>query len=132
MQLVLRVLSKVNPDDAVRDAGLTKRGSIITALPDDHVFSLRERTNPEWRIIHLPLATEEGVADFLAPEDGDHETNPMLLRRKFSFDFEHPSLPPSFAAFIADDARAEPVFSLSFTNTMLNPLKKVNPTRFRE
>jgi hypothetical protein len=51
--LVIRTANHLREDGTVNTAR-HRRGDVIAALPDGHVFSERERANPAWRFWELP------------------------------------------------------------------------------
>ena len=110
MQLVIRVLSRPDSDPKTH-ADRTHRGDVIVVMPDTHIFSEFERTNPEWRIIKINLTESEGMA--LKTEEVD-AGNVKLLKWKrinrLNLDLPSPSYPNDFSAFIADDSRAIQIF----------------------
>ena len=122
-QVVIRVADKINPDKALNQQ-LLKRGDIVELVGDDHVWSAKELTNPDWRIVVLPALTESDVLPFMAPEfPTGPETDVRILRRRaFSFDIE--ALPAQWAAWFADDTRAQPTRTLNATAGQISAYKK--------
>lgn len=125
-ELLLRVVSKANPDDPVLDSKLTKRGDVIVAVEDGWAWSQPERSNPHWRIIRLPNVTLSEAQSFLAPEPEDTPETPSRFRqrRAFRFDIDNPALPAAFAAWLADDSRAQPARTVNFDWQQLVAFRK--------
>lgn len=130
-ELLLRVVDKVNPDDPYKDVQLTKRGDVVTALPDGWAWSSEEQRNPHWRILKWPSLTLSAATVFLSPEiDSKPQLtgeNPMLQRRGFAFDLDAPALPAALKAWLADDTRAEPFFTVPDGITLAMVRKKKPP-----
>lgn len=84
-QIVVQLVDKTHPDPEM-DARQYKRGDVICALPDDHVFSEYERNNPAWRIISVPDMSLSEAQALCANEPGDPKVNRMLQRRVFRLD----------------------------------------------
>ena len=88
MQLLVRVVSKVNNRDPVKDAQLTKAGDVIVYKPDGEEWGIEELKNPDWRIIQVPGMTEEEAIALTSPElppNLDREY-PLLQRRALKLD----------------------------------------------
>lgn len=88
MQLLVRVVSKVDPKDPVKDAQLTKAGDVIVYKQDGEEWGIQELKNPDWRIIQVPGMTEEEAIALTSPElppNLDREY-PLLQRRAMKLD----------------------------------------------
>ena len=90
-QIVVRVRPKDESGSPYVDRERWGRGDVIEVHPDSHVFSQREASNPDWRIIQVPGVPPRKLASFLAPDVGfgDREAeraNRVLRRRAFRLD----------------------------------------------
>lgn len=127
-ELLLRVADKTSADP-FKDAKLTKRGDVIVALPDGWNWTEEEQRNPAWRILKWPALSLSAASVFLSPELDTEPAqlgieNPMLQRRGFGLDLDAKSLPPAFAAWLADDTRAAPFFTVPAGITVTTLRKK--------
>lgn len=113
MELLIRVADKIS-DDIYRNVKLTKRGHVIAVMPDGHDWGARELDNPDWRIIRI---TGIGAAEAraLVAEEPGLEVNRMRQCRAFKLDLDDVRLPEDARAFIADDSRKIPVFTVSLS-----------------
>lgn len=129
-ELLLRVTDKVNPDFYM-NTKCTKRGDVVVVQPDGWVWGERELTLPFWRILKAPGASMSAGETFLAPELDTDPQNPSrtLQRRAFGFNLAHPSLPAALTAYLVDDTRAQPAYTLaqSFKDTQLLAVKVTKP-----
>lgn len=131
MEALLRVKDKKNLNSETLDARLTKRGDVIVVVPDGHNWGKEELTNPDWRIVKVPAVTVEEAAPCLEPEDefGSPSWTPMSQRRKTMINADHVNLPQAFKAWLVDDTRAQPTFTLSITKQQFADIKALRPTR---
>lgn len=118
-ELLVRVVSKVNPSDVYKDVKLTKRGDVIVAQPDGWGWSDMEKTNPDWRIFKWPSVTVSEASVFLSPElpiapkaSPDMPDDPMLQRRGFNIDVDLAALPASLRQYLSDMTRAQSSFDV--------------------
>jgi hypothetical protein len=114
-ELLVRVVSKLNPDDVYKDVKLTKRGDVIMVVPDGWGWSIEEKTNPDWRIVKWPSETVVNASTLLTPELPEVETtipDPMLQRRGFYLNLDKAGLPQALKNFINDNTRAQWFFSI--------------------
>lgn len=90
MQLLVRVVDKINPKDPVKNAQLTKAGDVIVYKPDGQEWGTEELNNPDWRIIHVPDMTEEHAISLVSSELPVDLHNPshMLQRRAMKLDIK--------------------------------------------
>jgi hypothetical protein len=82
MELLVRVVDKVNPSDPAKNRQLTKRGDVIAAFPDGHQWGTQERANPDWRIIRVSGMTQVEAESFLSPEHPPDLVNRYVLRKR--------------------------------------------------
>lgn len=89
-QLLVRAKDKVNPDDEVKHAQLTKRGDVIAVkLDKDAWWTKEEQTSPEWTILKADI-TDEAADALLTPElppDLSKEYK-MLRKRALKLDLD--------------------------------------------
>lgn len=119
-ELLVRVVSKSSADPA-QDAKLTKRGDVIVVAPDGWGWSTIELTAPHWRIFKWSSVTESEASALLTPELPVSEVdidNPLLQRRGFNLNIDAAILPSALKAYIADDSRAQPFFTISAQVTL--------------
>lgn len=114
-ELLLRVVDKVS-SDPYKDVKLTKRGDVVAVCPDGWGWSSEEQTNPHWRIVKWPALSVSAATVFLSSEiDTEPQLvgeNPMLQRRGFSFDLDAAILPAAVKAWLTDDTRAHPSYTV--------------------
>src|SRR6185437_11325127 len=81
-------------DDPISDAAMWKRGDVISVLEDGADWGKLGVTNPRFRMIRLTGVAVSAAQMLLAPEVPTDPANisPMLRRRMFRFDLNHPSL----------------------------------------
>lgn len=105
-ELLVRVVDKRNLNDPYKDAQLTKRGDVIVVCPDGWAWSVKEQTNPEWRIVKLPQMTVSEASVYLAPEMNTDPHNPsrVLQARAFSLDVDRLNPAPDRMSAVAVQA----------------------------
>lgn len=123
-ELLIRVTDKINPDFYL-NCQCTKRGDVIDVRPDGWPWGTLDQTQPFWRILKVPALSVSEAAALLAPELDTDPLHPSrtLQRRAFKWDFDAAAalgvvLPPSLVAYLADDTRAQPSFTI--TNQMVS------------
>lgn len=86
-EVLIRVVDKVHPTDAVLDRQLTKFGDVIHVAPDGWPWGSEELINPEWRIVKIPTLDPALVLDMMEPEytAPDAQGNKILIRKKKKF-----------------------------------------------
>lgn len=135
MEMVIRVVDKVNPDDAGLDAMLLKRGDVVDIQADGWNWSGRERTNPAWIIVSVPNMSETEEEEWLESNliqdaEGKQAVRPGAipaegLRRRRKFDFNALSLTAGEKGLVGDNKRATPVIPLVGKNrTQRDQLKQ--------
>lgn len=87
-EILLRVADKVPRDDPRHHLFLGS-GDVVVICPDGHSWSEIERTNPEWRILYLPLVTESEASALLSAR----RPEPGLLGRRRAFGIDVGKLP---------------------------------------
>jgi hypothetical protein len=127
-EILIRVIDKVNHDDPVKNASLTKRGDVIVVCPDGHRWSDMEMTHKEWRIIAFPGVDETHMTEFLAPEfagpDGDDS---MLRPRAFKFDVDSHGLPADMVAHLDDERRQIPIIVAEMDRNTIHQFRARRP-----
>ncbi len=122
-ELLVRVHDKINPDFYL-NTKCTKRGDVIDVEADGWPWGSLELSLPFFRIIKMtgfPVAT---ARSWLAAEVDVDPLNPSkTLQRRASFlAIDNPALiaalPPALAAYLADDTRAAPTFTLPLVNAL--------------
>jgi hypothetical protein len=132
-QLLIRVVSKENPFDTYKDVKLTKRGDVIMAVEDDHVWGAIELTHPDWRILRCPNMTMAQAQSLLAPEQEEAALmpelrDPMAQARAQHLDVDHPGIPVAVRAYLADRRRTSPDYTMP-NWFKLYSIRKVRPRR---
>jgi len=117
MQLVVRVVSRPHSDPKTHTAR-THRGDVISFVDDNHVFSQRELTNPEWRIVKVDITLSEAMA-FIAVEEDVENTKSRKWKRKFGLDLDNISFPKEIRDYISDATRVVPIFEFAAKNKNL-------------
>jgi hypothetical protein len=81
MELVIRVKNRGNggPGDSLA-------GDVITIMPDGFNWGSAELTNPQWRIIRVPLTQVECDALLSSPENNTREG--YFVRRKYKINLK--------------------------------------------
>ena len=124
-EFLIRVHDKINPDSIYLDAQCTKRGDVIVACEDGHVWGKEELTNPDWRILQVPdLALIDAYA-FTVPEP---VRNPNVVsktrqKRAFKLNLDAPILPKTLITYLADDKRKTPTILWPLTLPQLQAIK---------
>lgn len=130
-ELLVRVVSKLNPDDVYKDVKLSKRGDVIMVVPDGWGWSIEERTNPDWRIFKWPSESVVNASTLLTPELPQVQTtvpDPMLQRRGFYLNIDKPSLPNALKNYLNDNTRAQWFFQVP-ANITIADIKLQRPKR---
>lgn len=104
MQLLVRVVDKVNRDNPKLDAQLTKAGDVIAWKRDGEEWGIEEIKNPEWRIISVPDMTED-QAEALVQSEMSKDGSTMLRKRFVKLDV--PQLDSLAAGKISADQTAK-------------------------
>jgi hypothetical protein len=121
-ELLIRVVSKVNVDDADLNSMLLKRGDVVTIQPDGHNWGTQELSNPDWRIVRI-LGMTRAEADALMEEDFSfNENGDMVLsgtavksagiRRKRRIALNSIKWDASHLAALLDNTRATPIIEV--------------------
>jgi len=105
-QVVIRTRAKEESGNPYVDRHRWGRGDVIAILPDAHVLSVREASNPDWRVFQVPQVDPIRLASFLAVDTGygDREAekaNRVLRRRAFRLDLE------TLEALLADNKKSQ-------------------------
>lgn len=100
MEILWRVVDRINPNSIELNNGLTKAGDAISIEPDGHSWSNREETNPEWRLTRDPNMTENEKRELLEPT--------LIIRRKRKIDIDNLSGP--LDVYMLDVTRTLPLF----------------------
>ena len=132
-ELLVRVVSKVNPADPFKDVKLTKRGDVIAVQPDGWGWGREELRHPDWRIFRWPSVSVSEASVFLSPELPTEPQlpgaeDPMLQRRGFHIDVDLGSLPKALRDYVGDASRERPYFDVPATVTIAM-VKKKRPRR---
>ena len=96
-EVLVRVVDKVNPNDANLDAQCLKRGDFVSICPDGWGWSQIERTNPDWRIVKISGLSVEEAKAYLAKG--------AKYRRAFKLDVDDVTLPQGVKNYVQDSAR---------------------------
>lgn len=121
-EMLVRVVDKVN-EDFYRNLRCTKRGMVIVVVPDGHVWSTQELTNPDWRIVKILGVPVHAVSEFVngVPSDESNPHNKTRQRRAVKLNLDHPSLSAEVKAFVQDATRVVPFFTVPAA--LLNSVK---------
>lgn len=108
MEALIRVVDKGPGEDH------SKAGDVIAVCPDGWQWSSAELTNPDWRIIRVPLLQTQADA-FLA-----RANNPLVKRRReWTIDFGKMPKPALFKG-----ARTQPIIQLTRAQVVAAASKK--------
>lgn len=66
-EALIRVANKSTKDTDPRHAHRSQRGDVIVVMPDGHVWTRIELTNPEWRVVRFPGLPPEALGDLVQP-----------------------------------------------------------------
>lgn len=126
--LLVVVHDKINPD-FYKDCQCYKRGDVVDVHPDDWVYGRLELTDPLFRIFIIPALSESEASAYLFWEVPTDPQNPSrtLQRRGFCLDLDSPIIPAAVRAYIDDDTRAQPTFTVTLNQAQLRNLKKLRP-----
>ncbi len=108
MELLIRIVHRSETPLAPK-IGESLAGDVIVACPDGWAWTKTELTNPDWRIIRVPLTQTE--CDALTSMERIPDNAPrgtIGQRRKINFDLF--KLQVLAKAFMADDKRKTSVF----------------------
>lgn len=99
-ELVIQVVDRTNAENPALDAVCWKAGDVIEVKPDGWNWTARERTNPSWRIVRVPLLTSEVQAALAVdrPEGGA-----MRRRRRYTLELAALPQPARFAGARQDE-----------------------------
>lgn len=125
-QLVIKTVDRKR-GEFYADAQDYRRGDVIAVYPDTYVFEGDVLKLPIFRIVKIPTMTFEEAQQFVAPQvlDANDRASPKTLaRRAISFDLDGAFAVPGFKAYIADDGRKEPVFTLDMPLPAVRTLRK--------
>lgn len=92
-ELLIRIVDKVNPDNAAQNQLCFKAGDILHVAPDGWTWGTEELSNPEWRILKLPGMAPELFTDLMQMQMvlvGNREH--MTLKRAKCIDVSHPTV----------------------------------------
>jgi len=128
MELLVRVKDKIN-EDFYLNCQCTKRGDVIVAMPDGHVWGKEELSDPNYRILKLPDMLPADAQILCSPQIDIDPKNPSktLLKRAYKLNLDDPSIPNEFATFLTEDARTQPALLSPQSATNVISLKAKKP-----
>lgn len=128
--LVFRTVENIHSDPFI-DVKRLRIGEVVQILPADHNFSPAELTNPGWRMVLANNLSIDDAASFVAPEvdDDPQNPNPLLMRRQYKLDLQHPAITKAFKDFFTDDTRRTPIYTTNMAKEALLALRVTKPTR---
>jgi hypothetical protein len=90
-QIVVRTKAKDESGSPYVDRHRYGRGDVIEVLPDSHVFSAREASHSDWRIVQVPGVSPAKLSAMVARDVGYGDKNAekadrVLRRRAFRLD----------------------------------------------
>ncbi len=106
-EMLVRAVDKINPDSQAKDARCLKRGDVVVVVPNDWPWSVKEQTDPQWRIVRAPDMTMDEARTFTVPEFPDLQVNPHPRRRGFFIDID--GLPTGHRNWFNDTTRVDPM-----------------------
>jgi len=86
VEALVRVVSKTNPIDPIKDAELTKFGDVIVVKPENWGWSTEEYNNPDWIIVRIRNMEMAEAEAYLSPQAGDARVSRYLKRRAVGWD----------------------------------------------
>lgn len=128
-ELLIRVADKINTDDFYRNCQCTKRGDVIVASPDGWPWGKDELVLTFYRILKIPVLPLAEAQAFCAPEVDVDPLHPSrtLQKRMFRLDIDNAIIPAALKAYLQDDSRTSPSFTVNLTLTQIRSLKLVRP-----
>jgi len=81
-EILLRVVDKVNLEDAVRNRQASKAGDVIAVQLDGWNWGTDELANPEWRIVKLPGLAESDFNDMLVSDTLEAQGKSTIMRKR--------------------------------------------------
>lgn len=125
----MRVVDKVNKDSIYLDCQCTKRGDVIVACEDGHVWGKDELANPDWRIFQIPALPLSQALAFCSPELPVDPLNPSktLQKRAFKFNLDDPSFALQFSTVLADSSRTTTKAQVALSDAAVAALKVAKP-----
>jgi hypothetical protein len=127
-ELLVRIADKVN-SDFYMNTKCTKRGDVIVASPDGWPWGKEELSLPFYRIFKIPALPLAEAQALCAPELDTDPAHPSrtLQRRAFRLDIDNVIIPAALKAFLLDNTRANPTFTVNLTLAQIRSLKIVKP-----
>lgn len=114
-ELLIRVVDKaVDNPNRVNGYTCMKAGDIVSVCPDGWGWTDAEKTNPDWRIVRVPLLVSE-VTALLTNGDGN-PTIQLVNKRKSKIDFT--SLPANIRNTLTGN-RTVPIIDLTTSVTAI-------------
>lgn len=126
-ELLLRVVDVVHAGDPVNDlyrnARASHRGDVIVVLPDGANWGRDGYGASCWRVLKIPAMTVNEASVLLAPERDTDPLNPSktVQRKAFKLDVDNVALPADLRAYLADDNRTQPTFTINLTAAQIQP-----------
>ena len=121
-ELLCRVVDKIGSNSYL-DSKCTKRGDIIVVQENGWAWGSEELSNPHWRIVQAPNISVSAATAFLGPELPVDPLNPSLVLQRRGFKLDIALLPAAWAAWVADNSRAQPTKLFSGTAAQVLALK---------
>jgi hypothetical protein len=128
--LLIRIRDKETSGDAETDALQFKAGDVVAVCDTPWPWSTTELTNPDWRILRLPLVTVQEVNDLLIPQLGaENVQGNTPLRRKRGKRIGIEGFTGQVRQWIDDGTRAEPILSRNFTLAQIQAFYETKAAR---
>lgn len=128
-EILLRVTDKTHQTEPNR---VTKRGDIIVVQADGWPWSRAEQTLSFWRIIKLPNITVAQAKNAMLAAGTRTDPTESLITvplRAFRLDLDTIISTPalvSVAAYLTDNTRTQPSFSVPWSLAQLNNFRKAS------
>jgi hypothetical protein len=128
--ILIRIRDKETSGDAETDALQFKSGDVVVICETPWPWSVAEQTNPDWRILRLPLVTAQQMSDLMLPQLGSVDANGNTpLRRKRGKRIGIEGFTGQVRQWIDDDTRAEPILSRNFTLAQIQAFYETKTAR---
>lgn len=121
-ELLLCVKDIIHPDPYC-DVSFLKHGDISIVGEDGHIWGQSEKENSLWRILKWPSETRD-MADSLLGSEKDLNSRMNRIRQ---FYLSLDNLPSDLAAYLADDSREKPFFTMPESITIDSLKTKKTP-----
>lgn len=124
MQILFRKNDKTNVNPS-KDFWNLKAGEVVVVVDDEHKWTYKEFTNPNWRIVKAINLPPSDAYTFVEKKlDGEGN---VLANRRYILDLSFPTITEAFQTWWLDDTRSSPVYVTNWPSMDLLALRKEKP-----